>query len=72
MSLENRAKTTNCPRCGAESRAILKLGSSQIVERLDNGAMPRAVERLHNIEEIMADRDASHRPEDDDGETEPS
>ena len=73
MSLESRAKTTKCPRCGAESRVILKVGSSQILERLDNGVMPRAVERLHNVEEIMADRDAAHTiPEEPDGETEPS
>lgn len=43
----------------------------QMVERLDNGLMPRAVERLHNIEEIMAERDSKHAiAEEDDGNTE--
>lgn len=69
VNTQRREKTAKCPGCGAESRAILKVGSSQIIERLDNGLMPRAVERLHNIEEIMAERDAMRPPEDDDGDT---
>lgn len=50
----------------------MKVGSSQVVERLDNGIMPRAVERLQNIEEIMAERDAKHQVEDPDGDAEVS
>jgi hypothetical protein len=38
-------------------------GSVSIVERLDNGIMGRAVERLHNIEEIMNDRADKHSKE---------
>jgi len=56
VSLDKREKTHKCPKCGKESKAVLKMGSVQIVERLDNGAMARAVERLHNIEEIMEER----------------
>jgi hypothetical protein len=37
-----------------------------MVERLDNGLMPRAVERLHNIEEIMEEREKKFRRKDDD------
>ncbi len=33
------------------------------MERLDNGAMGRAVERMHNIEEIMNDRADKHTEE---------
>ena len=40
-----------------ECKPVLRAGSIQVVERLDNGAMARRVERLHNIEEIMDERD---------------
>ncbi len=56
LSLEKREKIQKCPKCGQDSRAIIKIGSSQIVERLDNGAMARAVERLHNVEELINER----------------
>ena len=55
-SMERRAKTTACPSCGKLSPLILKPASVQVVERLDNGAMARSVERLHNIEELMEER----------------
>jgi len=57
-SLPLRKKTQECVICHEEAEVILKVGSVQVVERLDNGAMARAVERLHNIEEIMDERDA--------------
>jgi len=56
-SLPKREKASVCPECGAESGNVLKVGSSVIMERLDNGAMARAVERIHNIEEIVEERD---------------
>lgn len=56
ISLLKREKTFLCPNCNQVSHAIIKLGSSQIVEKLDNGIMARSVERIHNIEEIMAER----------------
>lgn len=59
-SLQKREKKQVCPKCGKESLAIIKAGSVSIVEKLDNGAMSRAVERLHNIEEIMNDRADAH------------
>jgi len=55
-SLPRRAKTVACPTCQTESKAVIRSGSISVVERLDNGAMGRRVERLHNIEEIMNDR----------------
>lgn len=56
-SLEERMKTNPCPKCSIECKPLIRSGTSQVVERLDNGAMGRAIERLHNIEEIMEDRD---------------
>ena len=57
ISLPKREKTSKCPLCGKESSGIIKLGSVQIKEKLDNGAMSRSVERLSNIEEILEERD---------------
>lgn len=59
-SLSKREKKLPCPKCGAESLVIIKSASISVVERLDNGAMARTVERLHNIEEIMNDRADAH------------
>ena len=55
-SLDRRAKTAPCPKCEKTSPLVLRPASVQVVERLDNGAMARSVERLHNIEEIMEER----------------
>lgn len=60
LQLDKRSKTYACPQCQAESSAVLKGGTTQVLERLDNGLMARAVERLHNIEEIMSDRSDEH------------
>jgi hypothetical protein len=43
-----------------ESKAVLKPGTLRVTEILDNGVMVKRVERLHNIEEIMDERNASH------------
>jgi vacuolar-type H+-ATPase subunit D/Vma8 len=51
---------------------VMKPATMQMVERLDNGLMPRAVERLHNIEEIMEERDRNHAVEADDAGTDGS
>lgn len=57
VSLDKREKTQKCPTCFKDSCAIIKrVGNAQIVDRLDNGAMVRAVERLQDIEEIMEER----------------
>ena len=57
-SLERREKRSDCPLCNQKDcPTILKVSTIQVVERLDNGAMARSVERLHNIEEIMDERD---------------
>ena len=56
VALQKRQKMVKCPKCGADSAAIIKIGTTQIVEKLDNGVMGRSVERLHNIEEIIKNR----------------
>lgn len=60
VSLSKREKKYPCPKPDCihdECAPLLKVGSFQVIERLDNGAMARAVERLHNIEDIMEERD---------------
>jgi hypothetical protein len=59
--LEKRTKTHKCPQCTVECYAIYKIGTVQLVERIDNGVMARAVERLHNIDELMDDRNREHK-----------
>ena len=56
VSLNKRSSAFYCPDCGKESKPIIKSATFQVVERLDNGAMARRVERLHNVEDIMNDR----------------
>jgi hypothetical protein len=70
-ALPKREPSYSCPECGLESKNVLKIGNSMIMERLDNGVMARAVERLHNIEEIIEERDLNDKKReglvDDDG-----
>lgn len=66
VSLTKREPSVACRTCGGESKPVIKTGGSiSVVERLDNGAMARTVERLHNIEEIMNDRADKHSGEQD-------
>ena len=55
-SLNKRMKYFPCPVCTKACRSIIKMGSVQVKERLDNGVMARGVERLANIEEIAEER----------------
>lgn len=60
-ALPKREKYSACPKCGKDSPVTLGGQSGlSVMERLDNGAMARGVERLHNIEEIMNDRADKH------------
>ena len=61
LALPKRQKKSPCPTCGKESDGIMKLGTIQTLEHLDNGAMTRSVERLSNIEEIKEERDEKFR-----------
>jgi len=68
VSLKKRDKYVTCPDCGDTCHPILKGGTVRVVELLDNGAMSRRVERLHNIEEIMEEREKKFRKDDNDDE----
>lgn len=63
-SLLKREKTAPCKVCGIPSAIQLKIGTTRTVEILDNGAMARRVERLHNIEEIMDEQAEKHGVQD--------
>lgn len=45
-----------CPTCSKPLKRTPKPASTSIMETLDNGLMPRKVERLANAEEIFHDR----------------
>jgi DNA-directed RNA polymerase subunit RPC12/RpoP len=65
LRLDKREPAVNCadPVCSGSCKPLLGAAStSQVVEVLDNGIMPRKVERLHNIEEIMEERAAKYAP----------
>jgi hypothetical protein len=52
-----------CRTCGEKKMRRAPRGPSvQVMERLDNGAMPRAVERLADAERLYADRAAKADP----------
>lgn len=59
-SYPKRVKESPCPICGEGAKLVLSVGSLQVVEVLDNGAMARKVERMAGIEEIMNDRADAH------------
>lgn len=60
VSLPKRETSVPCSKCQSKSYPALKAGTISVMERLDNGAMGRAVERLHDIEEIMNKRADDH------------
>lgn len=49
----------SCPKCKGKLKREPKGASSRTVEKLDNGAMPRAVERLSDIERMRKEYVAS-------------
>jgi len=64
QDLEERLPQHKCQSCDQMCDTVLKSGGTiSVVERLDNGVMGRAVERLHNIEEIMNERADKHSAE---------
>lgn len=63
LSLPKRQYTAQCPKCGAMCKHVFKAATMQVIERLDNGAMGRAIERLANIEEILKERAQRHSEE---------
>lgn len=65
-TLDRREEVADCPVCGKPAKAVLRAGTLRVVEQLDNGAMARKVERLHNIEEIMDERNKKYSIKQDD------
>lgn len=53
----------NCLECNKPSSVVLKIGTTVVNEKLDNGAMGRAVERIHNIEELIEERSKINQEE---------
>jgi hypothetical protein len=61
VSISRRQPEYNHKGCIGVGLPVLKAATSQIVDVLDNGIMPRRVERMHDIEEIMEDRNDKFR-----------
>lgn len=60
-SLPKREKHISCPKCGQESKNILSVGTSRVVEVIDTGTMARKVEWLKDIQEIIDERERKFR-----------
>ena len=54
--------TAACISCGGKVKRVATGPSSQIMEKLDNGIMVKAVERLHNAEELFEERAKNSDP----------
>ncbi len=52
-----------CPSCGVVLERTPEPPSSQVMERLDNGIMPRAVTRLRDAEQLSKDRSKKAKEE---------
>lgn len=63
VSLGKREKKVPCKKCGINSDIVLKVGTTVVHEKLDNGAMGRSVERIHNIEELIEERSNLNKKE---------
>jgi hypothetical protein len=56
--------------CGQPMKPVLKAANVKVVEQLDNGAMVRKVERIHNIEEILQERSDKFSVQQEEGDDE--
>jgi len=59
--LEKEPESLQCPVCGSDLVRDMKGPSARVVERLDNGVMPKALERLADAERLFKDRAEKHR-----------
>lgn len=48
-------KTCHCKLCNGKVKRVPRPPSTQMMERLDNGIMPKAIDRLANAEEFYLD-----------------
>lgn len=60
LYLKASAKEHSCPKCKVTSKRIPKLAHTTVMEVLDNGLMPQAVERMQNIDELLQERKDLH------------
>jgi len=63
VMLDTGTKSHQCPKCSAISARQLKVGSVTVTERIDNGLMPRPIDRIQNIDEMIDQRNAIHEDE---------
>lgn len=54
-------KMIECPKCNSLSKRVLAIGTSKVVEVIDNGLMIKAVERPVDIEELMIQREEAYK-----------
>ena len=67
QSLSKREQFVKClAECNGQAENVVKTGTSSVHERLDNGAMARSIERLHNVEELMEERAAQTNEQEND------
>jgi DNA-directed RNA polymerase subunit RPC12/RpoP len=50
-----------CPKCNEKLDRAPTPPDPHVIERLDNGAMPRAVERFADAERLMKEREDKNR-----------
>lgn len=58
----NGITMVECKKCGGKCKRLVKGPSSRVMEKLDNGSMVRAVERLANAEELSQERAKNSDP----------
>lgn len=52
--------TQPCPECGSEMARDTQGPGLSVMETIDNGIMPRPVERLSEAPRLIAERNAAH------------
>jgi DNA-directed RNA polymerase subunit RPC12/RpoP len=52
----DQVKDARCKQCEGKIKRQPRAPSTQVMERLDNGVMKRALERLSNAEELHKER----------------
>jgi len=53
-----------CPKCGEPSEYVGRGPTTRVVEVRDNGFMPKKIEQLADIEDLVRDR-STKKPDDD-------
>lgn len=54
--LSTQKKEYECPKCNKKAKLQLNAGSVNVVEKIDNGYMPRAVTWIKDAPEVMRKR----------------